>query len=345
MIERTKADAHEIAGRRVVGFIGMLILLTSFVWGVVAEAGTKDKDDDKEKAIHVYTSGDHGDKGYLGVKMQELDSDLRKGLDITIESGVLISEVMEGSPAEAAGIEDGDVIIEFNGEKVDSPSALQELVAATESGDTIELKVFRDNKEKTYEVTIGDWPEDYSWNMITPEHMVWFDKGKDVLFSSFGRSQLGVHVAELNEDLAPYFNAKEGEGVLVTSVVGESTAEEMGIKAGDVIVNVADEEVGSREELVDAIHTIEPGEKFEVTVIRKKKSLRLEGEMQESAAASYVKAFKGHAGKMKMPHMKMHDVYQFSDDEMEELKSEMKELREEMDKMRDELRKLERKTR
>ena len=344
MNEKTRAIARGMTARRVVGLLGLTFLLMALVWIGGVEAGDKDK----EKTIHIYTSGDHADEGYLGVKMQELDEDLRKGLDINVKDGVLISEVIEGSPAEAAGIEDGDVIIEFNGEKVDSPSVLQELVAAVESGETVELKVFRDDRVKTYEVTIGDWPEDHSWNVIAPEHMMWFDKGKKFLFSSFGRSQLGVHVSELNEDLAPYFDAKEGEGVLVTGVVDESTAEEMGIKAGDVIVRVADEEIGSKDELVAAVQEIEPGEAFEVTVIRQKKMMKLEGEMQEAASTAYVKALRGYPGRLKLPHMEMHglhDSYEFSDGEMEELKKEMEELREELEKMKKELKKVERRAR
>jgi S1-C subfamily serine protease len=338
---RTKAVAHGLTTGRIVGLIGLTILLMAFVWVAVAEAGDKDK----EKTIHIYTSGDDVDKGYLGVKMQELDDDLREGLDIKVKSGVLINEVIEGSPAEVAGIEDGDVIIEFNGEKVDSPSALQDLVASLESGETVEIKIFRDNRVKTYEVTIGDWPEDNTWSVIAPEHMMWFDKGKNFLFSSFGRGQLGVNVAELNDDLAPYFDAKKGEGVLVTNVVDESTAMEMGIKAGDVIVKVADEEIGSREELVDAVHEIEPGEAFEVTVIRQKSTVTLEGEMQEAAATAYVNALKGHSSRLRIPRMEMHDMHEFSDDEMEELRKEMETLREELEEMKKELKKVERRAR
>ncbi|UCH83683.1 MAG: PDZ domain-containing protein, partial [Candidatus Latescibacterota bacterium] len=266
--------------------------------------------------------------------------DLKQGLDIKVKSGVLISEVIEGSPAEAAGIEDGDVVIEFNGEKVDSPSALRDLVAEVEAGETVNVKVFRDNRVKTYEVTIGEWPEEVSWNVIAPEHMVWFDKGKDLFVSSFGRGRLGVHVTELNEDLAPYFDAKEGDGVLVTDVVDESAAEEMGIKAGDVIVKVGTEDIGSKEELIDAVGDVDPGDPIEVTVLRKSKRVTLEGEMPETLASTYVKALRAYPHRMRMP-----DVYKFSDDELEDLKREMEELKKEMEEMRKELKKVERKTR
>jgi S1-C subfamily serine protease len=323
---------------RTVGLAGLVLLLMALVWVAVAEAGGKDK------TIHIYSSEDHADKGYLGVKMQELDDDLREGLDLNVKSGVLINEVIEGSPAAEAGIEDGDVIIEFNGEKVDSPETLKELVADIESGETVKVKVFRDNRVKSYDVTIGDWPEDQTWSVLAPEHMRWFDKGKDMVFTSFGRGRLGVHVSELNEDLAPYFDAEEGEGVLVTRVVDESTAEEMGIKAGDVITSVGEDEVGSKDELIDAVQDIEPGESFEVTVIRQKKTMKLDGEMQENAATAYVRALKAYPRTIKMPHFEKHH-FEFSDDEMEALKKELEELREELEEMKKELKRVERKAR
>jgi len=335
MVGKTGLIAHGVGGGRVVGLIGIMALLTVLLWAGGVEAGDKDKGN-----IHIYSSEVHGDKGYLGVKMQELDDNLREGLDIKVKTGVLINEVIEGSPAEAAGIEDGDVVIEFNGEKVESPAALRDLVAKTEAGETVKVKVFRDNRIKTYDVTIGDWPKEFSWNVVAPEHMVWFDKGKDFLLSSFGRGRLGVHVTELNEDLASYFDANEGEGVLVTDVVEKSTAEEMGIKAGDIIVKVGAEDVGSKDELIDAVGEVDPGDPIEVTVIRKNKKVTLEGEMQETAAATYVRSLKSYPRQLRM-----HDVYKLSDDELDELKTEMEALKKEMEEMREQLKKVERKTR
>jgi C-terminal processing protease CtpA/Prc len=194
-------------------------------------------------------------------------------------------------------------------------------------------------------VTIGDWPEEQTWGMITPEHMMWLDRGRDFLAASFGRGRLGVNVTDLNEDLASYFDATAGEGVLVTNVIDESTADEMGIKAGDVIVEVGDDAVGSTGDLIDAVQEIDPGNTFDVTVIRKRNTVKLEGTMQESPATAYVKALKAYPHRLQMPHMKLQERYEVPDAEIKALKKEMQEMREEIDKMRQELKKVERRAR
>ncbi|MCZ6767427.1 MAG: PDZ domain-containing protein, partial [bacterium] len=91
---------------------------------------------------------------FLGVQMQELTDELRNGLDINTKKGVLINEVIEESPADKAGLHDGDVIVTFNGKDVETPSQLSDLVAETKSGDEVKIKVVRDGRPRTFEVTI-----------------------------------------------------------------------------------------------------------------------------------------------------------------------------------------------
>jgi len=102
-------------------------------------------------------------KGYLGVYMQELDKDMRDGLNIEVDDGVLISGVESGGPADEAGLEDGDVIIEFAGKPISDPDDLRDLARDTEPGEKVEVKVVRGGEIKTFTLTVGDWPDDASW--------------------------------------------------------------------------------------------------------------------------------------------------------------------------------------
>ncbi|UCG51129.1 MAG: PDZ domain-containing protein [Candidatus Latescibacterota bacterium] len=335
----TRTFKYAMTGRRVIGLIGLAILIVAFLGAGLAEAG---KSKDKSKDVYIYAGKDKKDTAYLGVKMQKLDDKLRKGLDIKVKKGVLISEVIEGSPAQEAGIEDGDVIIEFDGKEVDTPSTLQELVADTEIGETVKVKVLRDNRTKTFKVAVGEWPEEQFHTLLAPEHSVWLDKGHHWLLSSLGKGRLGVRVEDLDEDLASYFGVDEGEGVLVLGVSEESAAEEMGIKSGDVIVKVEDDEIGSAEELREAIRDIDEGDEFEVTVVRKNKQITLEGEMPESAASIYLKGLKGRRHKVEMPHI---EAFEIPETDLGELKAEIKELKKEIEELKKEIKKVERKRR
>jgi len=213
-----------------------------------ALAGSKSKKDaaaEAEKAYEKEMLSKKSDRPFLGVNMQELDDELRKGLDVDVEHGVLISEVIEGGPAQEAGIEDGDVIVEFNGKRVDSPSGLRELVGGLKVGDKVKVKVISENKPKTLTVTLGEYPEEESWSFFAPDQLRWLDDGTQAFVEAVGKGRLGVHVTDLNEDLAPYFGVKEGEGVLVLDVTQGSVGEKMGIKAGDVITKVSGEKIES----------------------------------------------------------------------------------------------------
>ena len=335
------ACARTVPGWRVVGILGLGLFLIAFLCVGIADAGKQHKTVTK---TYVVDSNDKSDTAYLGVTMQELDSDLREGLDLKVKNGVLINSVFEDSPAELAGIEDGDVIVEFNGKKVASPDELRRYVEAEKIGDTVKVKVVRDNKTKTIDVTLAERPTQFTQRRIeifAPEHQMWFDKGKNWFvstFDSFHRGRLGVRVMDLNEDLGPYFDVEEGEGVLVLDVGDESVAGEMGMKSGDVIVEVEDEKVGSVKELLKTVGELEPGEEFGVTVLRKNKKVKLEGELDEGMREIYLKGHGKHAD-IRIPHI---EKFKFSDDEMDAMRDEVKALQKEMEALKKEMKKIKR---
>jgi S1-C subfamily serine protease len=94
-------------------------------------------------------------RGYLGVGLQELTPELARKLKVGEAQGAVISGVQPGSPAEQAGLEPGDLVIEFNGEKIHEPSELRLLVAGAKIGSSVKFKIIRDGIERTLSVVIA----------------------------------------------------------------------------------------------------------------------------------------------------------------------------------------------
>jgi serine protease Do len=301
-----------------------------------AQKNKKYRVKEKGHTIHIETQG-----AFLGITMQSLTDELREGLGSKADEGVLVNSVIEGSAADKAGIEEGDVIVEFDGQEVDSPTALRELIGDKEVGDEVSVKIVRDDKRKTIDVTLGDW-EDNS-------DMVFFnDDGDGYSFSipqgdevrawvaNLQPRQLGVRVHEPDDDLASYFGVKEDEGVLVLGVEEGSTAEDAGLKSGDVIVKINDEDISEIHDIRDAIAEMEKGDEVEVTVVRKKKKVKLEGEIQDAR-----NAWSQHFGDMRehmrgMRGMRAPRVLEFHDND---LRKEIDELRKELHELKEELKK------
>ena len=329
-----------IAQRRVwfaaVTFAAAALFVSFAVAGPAASGGGTDK---VVKKVRVVTEAG---KPFLGINMEALNADVLKGLDASVKKGVVITQVVEGSPAEEAGLEDGDIVILFDRKEVGSPDELKELVGNASVGDVVAVKVVRSGEPRSFKVTIGEWPDDESVAVIAPEAFHWMDGGKNVFEMNLGRGRLGVQVADLNEGLAPYFGVEKGEGVLVLDVVEESAAAKMGVKAGDVIRRIDGEKVGSVEALVDAVGDLESGKKFELGLVRAKKDMTLEGEAAENPIDVYVKALgrdkDGKAPKIEKFYVK--DPSDFPGVDMKQMKKEMDELKKELDKVREELEKI-----
>jgi serine protease Do len=336
MKERVVSRSQPQAAWRAAVLAGPVLLLVWLAGAAVAVPAAEKTQKKEYRVVTESRNEDPGDMPYLGVTMQELDEHLRKGLDVKVKTGVLVSQVMEGSPAEKGGIEDGDIIVEFNGKRVDSPEGLKELVGGTPTGETVKVKVVRDREPRTLTVTIGERPEDESLSFRAPENFIWLDQGKNWFKGAFGQGRLGVQATDLNGDLAPYFGVKEGGGALVLEVVEGSVAENMGVKSGDVIVKVKDEDIGSVKDLVGAVGKLEGGEKFDVTLLRSKKSMTLQGEAGEGLETSYRKALRA-VPEVRVPKMKIEKLHGMSDAEMDKLRGEMNELKKEMEQLKEEL--------
>ncbi len=166
-------------------------------------------------------------RGRLGVLIQDLTKDLAESFGIDQREGILIAQVMEDSPAEKAGFEQGDVILKLNGEKVDKVAKFRNQIAMTRPGTKVEFLVLRDNKKKKIKASIGTMETD--------------DDGRPVKTDKL--PELGMRLQKLTDDLADQFGYKEAQGVLVVEVEVGSIAARAGIKRGSLIEEVNRKEV------------------------------------------------------------------------------------------------------
>ncbi len=161
-------------------------------------------------------------RGWLGVTIQPLTPELAKQFNLKEEKGALVGDIIEGSPAEKAGLQRGDVIIEYEGKRIDEPYQLKNIVANTEPGHEVKLKIIRENRTETKKVSIGDLPAE----------MQKLSKGE------FNNLLRGVTVQDLSPEIYTQFKLpKRLKGVIVSDVGGDSPAA-MALMQGDVIQEI-----------------------------------------------------------------------------------------------------------
>lgn len=176
-------------------------------------------------------------RGWLGVRIQTVTDELAEGLRLDEPRGALVASVNKGSPAAKAGIQQGDVILEFAGRDVTDMRRLPRIVAETRIGQEVDVVVWRQGKEETFRVKVAELDEEEVAALTDPEAVT----GEDG-----SMSDLGLSLSSLTPELRQRFQLDEqASGVVVTEVVPDGTAAEKGLRAGDVIVEVDQEQVNN----------------------------------------------------------------------------------------------------
>ena len=257
-----------------------------------------------------------GEDAWLGVTVKDVTAEKAKELKLPGEYGAVVQEVREDSPAAKAGLEKGDVILRFAGEKVRSVAELQRLVSETPPGRTITLEINRGGRTQTLSAQIAKAPEQKWFSHFTmpdvtiPDvHVPDFDS--NMMFA--GTPRLGISAEKLTPQLADYFGVKQGQGVLIREVEKGTPAEKGGLKAGDVIVKVNADAISSVSDLRRALRS-DSKEKRQVTltIVRDRKEQTLNVQLEAPPDL---------LGPQSVAELSDHGV---SPEEMEQLKNEVK---------------------
>jgi serine protease Do len=201
-------------------------------------------------------------RGYLGIGIQDLNQDLAKSFGVPNAKGAVVTDVKEDSPADHAGLKQGDVITSYQGSAVEDAVALQRLVTKTAVGSKAAVKVLRDGHEKDLTVTIGELPAEVKIAKADGDD-------KEYAFA-------GVAVQDLDRDTAKELGIKgKAQGVVVTSVEPDSGAEKAGLMPGDVIREINRQPVKSVKDFEKVSSGVKKGENVLILVNRRGASLFL----------------------------------------------------------------------
>jgi len=283
---------------------------------------------------------------WLGVAVQELNEELRDVLDIEDDLvGVLVAGVTEGSPADKAGIRQGDLIVSVSGEEVETPDDLVELIHSKKPGREILVALVRDGKKHRISVVLGKSPakksKDVEIELPEPKSLpMEILPPLQHLKLEMGRGFLGVNVLDLDAELGGYFGTEKG--VLVTEVLDGSAGEKAGMKAGDVITAVDGKTVASREELTRILRKREEGDKVELSLLRKGKPLKLAVTLEEGPFWAWMEGIGDKGTKFKdqfvMPRVDNLKREAELERRLEAMSRELERLKERLEKLDEELR-------
>ncbi len=182
------------------------------------------------------------ERGWLGVTVQKVTPEIAESFGLRDRQGALITDVTKDSPADRAGIQRGDIIVGYNGKKIEDMHELPRLVASTPVGTGVNLKIFREGKELDLNVII----EKLGKGIETPELVI--------------EKILGLRTKTMPPAIAEQFGIRDGGAVLVLGVIDNSPAQRQNIRKGDVILEVNRKRVTSTEEMASVIKKLDKGD-------------------------------------------------------------------------------------
>jgi serine protease Do len=199
-------------------------------------------------------------RGYVGVNIQPVTDDIAEGMGLPSATGALISNVTPNGPAAKAGIKTGDIILGFDGKKVPDARMLSRIAAGTQIGKTVNVDVLRNRQRLTLRLTVQRLNETAPKPVKAPP-----PKPKSKM------SQLGLSLSPLNSDARAEYRVPGGiQGVLVTDVAPDSPADEKNVRAGDVIVTVANEPVRTPDDVRRRVEAdLKAGRKVEILLVNR----------------------------------------------------------------------------
>ncbi len=162
-------------------------------------------------------------RGWLGVAIQDLSSDMAEYYGIEKKEGVFVADVFEGDPADQSGIQRKDIIVELNGQKIKTTRQLTSMIAKIPVGESAKVKILRDGKEKTVKIKVGKRPE---------ERLAARGQDKEQ------EEEFGIRVSNLTPEISQRFNTEETSGVVVTDVESGGKGDAADVRVGDIIKEI-----------------------------------------------------------------------------------------------------------
>jgi serine protease Do len=243
-----------------------------------------------------------GAGSYIGVMMQEVDSQRAKELKLTEEAGVEITRVTPDSPADKAGLKTGDVVMRYNGQRIEGMEQFSRMVRETPAGRDTKLEIVRNGVNQSVMVKVAARPAargfalgDGTGIQITPmapgERFDIHIPDIPRSFMSWRSSALGVEAEALDGQLAEYFGVKDG--VLVRSVTKGSAGDKAGLKAGDVITRIDNNKVATPGDISSRIRLLQ-GKSVGVVLMRDHHEMTLSVTVDDEDRSEWF--FQGNSG-------------------------------------------------
>jgi serine protease Do len=193
-------------------------------------------------------------RGWLGVAIQDLSSDMAEYYEIEDKKGVFVADVFEGDPADQAGIQRKDIILELNGEKIKATRQLTAMIAKIPVGESVKVKILRDGKEQTVQVKVGKRPQ---------ERLAARGQYKE------REEEFGIGVSNLTPEIAQRFNTDETSGVIVTHVESGGKGDSADVRVGDIVKEINRRPIKNDSDYQAVLAKLAPGESVNLFLRRK----------------------------------------------------------------------------
>ncbi|GEM_PF-350160 len=253
-----------------------VLLLLGFLGDVSTTTAATGGDDEDEVVMKL-------NGGWLGVKIKDVTDEAAEEAGLNDATGAWVYEVVEDSPADSAGIEVDDIIIAFNNVEIEDADALVKAVGKSDPGSMATVTLMRNGKQMTLDVRLGTAKQRIVKIMrnIRMPRAPRAPRAPRMDIGGHGMtwdhsSSYGLVIETLGEQLAAYFGAPEGEGVLVKEVEEDSDAAKAGFRAGDVILRAGKKTVEDVKDFKHVLGAYDPGEKIPVQILRNGKEMTLE---------------------------------------------------------------------
>ncbi len=194
-------------------------------------------------------------RGWLGVAIQDLTSEMAEYYGLKDRKGVLVADVFKGDPADKAGIQAKDIIIEVNDEMIETSRQLTAMIASLQVGETAKVEVFRNGKKKTFSVKLAKRSDEKLAGGRVPQKRE--------------EEELGVRVTDLTSEMAQRFNLGDAAGVVVVGVESGSKGAEAGVQVGDIIKEINHKAIETVIDYTASVQKIKTGDSVNLFIWRK----------------------------------------------------------------------------